>query len=144
MKTAILLAAALISTGCARAPAGTGPAAPPAESATLRLGEEARLGGLEVRALSIVEDSRCPSSVQCVQAGTVRLAIRLRDGAITREAVLRPGVPEPVGRGRGLWLIAACPYPERPAAIRPGDYRFRIAATAGISVTPPAHSCGPA
>jgi hypothetical protein len=144
MKTPILLAAALAFSGCAPAPADPGAAAAPPGSATLRLGGEARLGGIAVRALRLVEDSRCPASVQCVQAGTVRLAVRLRDGRTTREAVLRLGVAEPLGGGRALWLVAACPYPARPGAIRPADYRFRVAAAADLMGMPPGRECGPA
>lgn len=143
MKTAILLAAALIPSGCTRAPAAGGAAASPSGSATLRLGEEGRLGGVGIRALRVIEDSRCPASVRCVQAGTVRLAVRLADARGTREAVLGLGVTEQLGAGRSLRLVAVCPYPRAPGAIRPATYSFLIAGPEGAE-TPALHACPPA
>ena len=141
MKTHILLAAALVSSSCTTAPAASGPAPLPAGSANLRLGEEARLGDLSVRPLRIVEDSRCPASVQCVQAGTVRLAVRLSDRRGTREVLLRLGVGEPVAGGGSIRLLAACPYPRAPGAIRSADYSFLISAGADGAHSPASYPC---
>lgn len=130
---------ALSLTGCA---AGAG--ARPAEgSATLRLGESARVGGLAVRAFRVEEDSRCPASVHCVQAGTVRLAVALGTGG-GRHLVLRLDEPLEVERGRWLSLLAVCPAPRAPGAIRPADYRFILATAHGAPPAPLDHACPPA
>jgi hypothetical protein len=144
---AALAAAFLALAACASAPAEGGSAAPAgaAGESLVRIGEEVRLGGLSVRALRLVEDSRCPAGVQCIHAGTVRLAVRLSQSGTAREAVLRLGEPEPLGAGRFLWLSAACPVPAAPGAQPPpGAYRFLVAAGATLAQTPPDHHCGPA
>ncbi|MEA3017163.1 MAG: hypothetical protein QOI38_1885 [Sphingomonadales bacterium] len=141
MKTAILLAAALIFPGCAPSPADPGAAETSLESATLRLGEAARLRGVRVRVLRVVEDSRCPASVQCVQAGTVRLAARLSDERGTREVMLSLGVAEPLAGRRSLRLLAACPYPRAPGAIASADYSFLIATGADGAERPALYAC---
>ena len=145
VRRMVMAAAAFALLGCV--PAGTGAADPaPATGASIvRIGEEVRLGGLAVRALRLVEDSRCPLSVQCVHAGTVRLAVRLTEGGRTREAVLRIETPEPVAGGRYLWLVAACPVPREPGAQPPaGAYHFLVGAGANMTEVPLDHSCGPA
>ena len=78
---AALAAASLALAACASAPADGGNAAPEqaAGASLVRLGETVRLGGLSVRALRLVEDSRCPAGVQCIHAGTVRLAVRIEE-----------------------------------------------------------------
>jgi hypothetical protein len=136
------LAAATLAAGCASA--GSPPTGSPVQGISLAsLGEEVRLGGLSVRPLRIEEDSRCPASVQCIQAGTVRLAVRLVQAGRSRETVLRLGVAEPLGGGRFLWLVAACPYPARPGPIAPRAYHFLLAAGADMRAMPPDHDCGP-
>lgn len=42
-------------------------------SVTVRMGEKAEIGTFTIKPLQILEDSRCPVNVQCIQAGTVRL-----------------------------------------------------------------------
>jgi hypothetical protein len=138
-RIAAFAAAALAAAGCATA----GPVAPAQGTSTARLGQEVRLGGLSVRPLRVMEDSRCPASVQCIQAGTVRLAVRLRQAGRTRETVLRLGAAEPLGNGRFLGLAAACPYPGRPGPIPARSYRFVLVAGSNVAPMPPGGSCGP-
>ena len=109
----------------------------------VRLNETARLSGLEVTPISVTEDSRCPRGVQCIQAGTVRLAARVSDRAGGRTLALTLGVPV---RLQGGWtsLVQACPYPVHSSPIRPGDYRFTLMLTTAES--PPlidAGGCAP-
>ena len=89
------------------------------------LNETARLAGLEVTPLSVTEDSRCPSGVQCIQAGTIRIAVRISGGAGGRTLGLTLGVPI---RLEGGWtsLIQACPYPVHGRPTRPDDYLFTL------------------
>ncbi len=42
---------------------------------TLALGELASFKNISIRPTALVEDSRCPSNVQCIQAGTVRVRV---------------------------------------------------------------------
>ena len=108
----------------------------PTEAQTIGLGETARFDGFRVTASRVVEDSRCATGVQCIQAGTVRLEVRAGGGV----ALLSLGVPVRMG-SRWLSLTRACPYPVHGVPIRPADYRFTLLAS--LSDTPaPVHSEG--
>jgi hypothetical protein len=111
-----------------------------ADSATLALGSSARLGPLTVRALRLEEDSRCPESVQCVHAGTVRLRVAIGG----REAVLRLHEAHDLASGRWIELVAACPEPRVPGPIPPAAYRFRLLAANGPVAPPSPGPCPPA
>lgn len=63
-------------------PAPTGTTVPYG-SVTLSLGQEARFETVSIKPLSILEDSRCPKDVQCIQAGTVRVLLQRTRGAST-------------------------------------------------------------
>ena len=90
--------AALALAGCA-----TVPQAPGAVEA--RLGETVRLGGLAVRPIAVIEDSRCPRDVTCVWAGRLRL-----EAAISgMPAELTLGEPFALPRGGTVTLVAALP-----------------------------------
>lgn len=113
-------------------------AADSAQVRTIGLGETATFDGLNVRALQVAEDSRCPIGVQCIQAGTVRLEVEV---AGDRPA-LSLGAPIAAGR-HWLSLTRACPYPVDGTPIRPADYRFTLQLSA--SDAPPlvdSEGCG--
>ena len=104
------------------------------------LGGHARLGGLDLVPLRVEEDSRCPANVQCIQAGTVRLAVRIDARGARSESVLTLGERVPLAGGL-LTLATVCPYPVHPGAIAKGSYRFTF--TFSIPGRPPpiAPSC---
>lgn len=116
MKRFALLLGPLLLAACT-----TSPPAPP--SPTAALGQVATLDGIRVRPLKLLEDSRCPTNVQCAWAGRLRLLAELYgpDAAIQRELTL--GKPVAVSTGR-LSLIAAQPEPLAGAATDPAAYRF--------------------
>lgn len=91
---------------------GNGPTAP--------FGEIANLDGIRVRPLELVEDSRCPASVQCVWAGRVRIRAELI-GEGMRELTL--GEPAAVGGGM-LTLVDVRPGKRTPEAIPRRTYQF--------------------
>ncbi|HEX8645247.1 MAG TPA: hypothetical protein VF702_15160 [Allosphingosinicella sp.] len=128
MIRAIAMAAAAFSILACVPAAPRAPEVAPANTVVFaRFGEEVRPGGVRVQPLRIVEDSRCPQSVQCVHAGTVRIAVRVVEGGAARETVLTLREPEPVGGGRVLRLVGVCPHapaPGRPLAT--GAYRFQL------------------
>lgn len=87
------------------------------------LGETANLGGgLSVRPLEVIEDSRCPRNVQCVWAGRLRLRAEV-SGAV-RELTL--GEPLETRGGVLLFAIASpnawAQWPE--AEVPRPAYRF--------------------
>ena len=138
MKPALIALAMIAAPAVAACAASLGEAIPPREglAAAVALGERAAFGGgVAVTPVRIVEDSRCPIGVQCVQAGTVRLAVRIEERGSVREAVLTLEQPVRLGGGGFLTLAAVCPYPRHPGAIRPESYRFHFAL--GATAPPP-------
>lgn len=97
----------------------------------LRLGETASVDGPKVTPLRVVSDSRCPSNVQCVWAGELRVEVKVAigSGATTRELVL--GQPEAVADGK-LELVEGLPYPRHGEPIYPEDYRFGFTFQGGL------------
>ena len=96
--------------GCA-APAATGDGPPEqagaqAGAVSVRLGGTARLGDITVRPIAVIEDSRCPSDVQCVWAGRMRLRAAVSG---VGEAELILGQPFALPGGSTLILVAATP-----------------------------------
>ena len=123
MLRALTSAVAIVLAGCATADARP-PSTVPA--ATAGLGQRATLGKIAVTPLRVVEDSRCPTGVQCIQAGTVRLAARIRERGAGREAVLALGRPFRLADG-WLTLCAVRPHPAKAAPVARAAYRFGFA-----------------
>lgn len=88
-----------------------------------RIGETADLdGGLRVRPLEVLEDSRCPSNVDCVWAG--RLRLRLAVEGVGEFEVMDNG--EAVQTPRGVFALVAVspgPWADWPPE-RQAPYRF--------------------
>jgi hypothetical protein len=100
--------------------------------------ETARLSSLEVTPIRLIEDSRCPTGVVCIQAGTVRVEARVADGRGARTQILALGVPIALSGGWAK-LIRVCPYPVHNSPIRTNDYLFGVAMTT-LDVPPAAGS----
>ncbi len=87
------------------------------------IGQTADLGGgLRVRPLEVLEDSRCPQNARCVWAGRVRLRVSI-EGAGEREI---SSEEEAVQTPHGAFTLAAIlpgPWTDWPADQRP-PYRF--------------------
>ena len=88
-----------------------------------KFGETARAGILSVRPVALLEDSRCPASVQCVWAGQVRIRVEITDmmGRGMRELTL--GQPLQLDGGT-VTLVFVEPPKLVPGATEPGAYRF--------------------
>lgn len=43
---------------------------------------------ISITPLEVIEDSRCPAGVMCIQAGTVRLRVKLKAGSLETEQIL--------------------------------------------------------
>lgn len=86
--------------------------------------------GISIVPQEVLEDSRCPSDVQCVRAGTVRLSAQFAfdaTGATTTD-VLTLGVATTTG-GYRIELLSVDPVPKSDADINPQDYQFRFEVT---------------
>jgi hypothetical protein len=118
----IVLAALMLLAACVQTQAVEQPPAPTEQTAGIvfvDLGETADLGGgLRVRPLQVLEDSRCPEDVVCVWAGRVRLSVAI-SGVGERE--INSG--EPVATPRGAFVLAEVAPPRRRDGPPPA-YRF--------------------
>ena len=93
------------------------------------LGQRIYVDGPWVTPVNVLEDSRCPADVQCIQAGQVRLQVKIELGARTENAVLtwRPGDENEgvhVADGQ-LRLTDVQPAPTT-AQIADASYRFKF------------------
>jgi len=88
-----------------------------------RLGERVQVDGPAVTPREVLEDSRCPSDVQCVWAGRLRLRATIHLGSGDEDHVLLLGEQVQVADG-ALELAEAWPEPVVGGAITPADYRF--------------------
>ena len=132
--------AALLLTACASAPAATPDTSQLPEhirmdleqrDAALRepgvvaagLNQTADLsGGLRVRPLEVLEDSRCPQNARCVWAGRLRLRVNV-DGVGDREITLDEGAVETPHGAFSLVAVSPGPWTDWPEDQRP-PYRF--------------------
>jgi hypothetical protein len=83
------------------------------------------VGGLGVRITptQVVEDSRCPNGVQCIQAGTVRVRATLVSGLGTATPVFV--LDKPITTETEIvTLVAVSPVPTKDVTITNKDYVF--------------------
>ncbi len=103
------------------------PAPSPVEptTVTVAIGEPAHAHGVSVTPTKLLEDSRCPSDVVCIQAGTVRVEAMLVDGMGTSTMPFILGSTEPVtSEVASIYLIAVEPYPIASDPTEDASYRF--------------------
>ncbi len=81
--------------------------------------------GLDVKItpLSIVEDSRCPSNVQCIQAGTVKVKALLVSGMGTSTEIFELGKPITT-ESETITLIEVTPVKISTSSIILSQYQF--------------------
>lgn len=94
---------------------------------TLKLDQTPTVG-LLITPIAVLEDSRCPIDVQCIQAGTVRLNVRL-DGVFHQAAYQELKLNEPATVGvQTVTLIGVTPAPRstEPSASRDYSFTFSV------------------
>jgi hypothetical protein len=92
-------------------------------SVTARLGQGVSALNMTVTPLAVVEDSRCPTGVQCIQAGTVRVRVRLSSALGASEQVVALGGTMTT-EAESVKLVSVTPYPSSGSQIASADYRF--------------------
>ncbi len=116
-------------------PGQPGPTPPPAAqevtSGTVqaRINESVQLGNLTITPRAILEESRCPSGVQCIQAGTVRVRIDVASGLgqSTYTLALTQSITT---EAETITFVAADPYPVYQVPLNQSDYSFTFTAAA--------------
>ena len=89
----------------------------------LSLGEPGNVSGVQVLPLLLVEDSRCPSHVQCIQSGTVRVQAQIVSGMGTSTMVMELD-RSLTTEAEEVTLIDVTPVPREGVTIAPGEYTF--------------------
>lgn len=120
-----LTASAMLAnlSACAAVPVKPGAGAAPPQTFAAGFGTRVRADGIAITPLSMLEDSRCPADVQCIQAGTVRILITLEWRSTKSDVPI--GLEAPYNLGDGwLHLVAACPYPRLTVMHARSEYRF--------------------
>jgi hypothetical protein len=98
----------------------------PVQANSAAIGSSASMQGTTIGILGLVEDSRCPVDVQCIQAGTVR--VRTSVDALNRDFVFTLGQPQVVG-STTITLASVTPAQRySKQTVEPGDYRFSFTA----------------
>jgi hypothetical protein len=124
------------SAGGTGSPAGSGPGniggitnpgAPtssvPYQTGLMQLGTTYPIDTVKVTPLSVTEDSRCPQGVQCIQAGTVKVSVKIAYGIYSTTQTFTLGVPQSA-YGYTAELKSVQPAKQQGTVIKSSDYRF--------------------
>lgn len=87
------------------------------------LNQKSTIGNISITPSEILEDSRCPSDVQCIQAGTVRVRVRLERNKVTQTVDMKLNTAVTFS-GQSVELIEVTPGKVSTKTNAPGDYRF--------------------
>ncbi len=104
-------------------PPETTPRGPQSASVTAQIGQSIEILGITLTPLDILEESRCPSDVVCIQAGTLRMRAAILRGNTTTIQEFKLGTPVVVG-GTTFLLVTAIPEPVSTVVRNSADYQF--------------------
>lgn len=79
--------------------------------------------GIRIEPLKVIEDSRCPVDVQCIQAGRVRLEAQIVDGMGTSTETFIVGTPITL-EAASVTLVSVAPARYSQTNLKPSDYIF--------------------
>jgi len=97
----------------------------PAPAGPAGLGQVTAVDNLQVRPLELLEDSRCPASVQCIWAGQVRISAEIFSPGGREVREMTSGKPIAVAGGM-LALVDVEPPKHAPGATDARAYRFNF------------------
>ena len=92
---------------------------------TLSIGESGVFASTTLTIDRVLEDSRCPQKVQCIQAGTVRVNSVIVSDMGTSTLVLTLGETMTT-QTQQVTLVRVEPYPNAPGTIPQNEYRFEV------------------
>jgi hypothetical protein len=95
------------------------------KAVTTSLKEKVSFNNIFIQPFVITEDSRCPSDVQCIQAGRVVVALNIYslEGELILSKDIEEGTFFDIGNTK-ITLVKVSPYPVSTDEIEEGDYRF--------------------
>ena len=94
-----------------------------AQGTPVALGQSVWAGDTILTPLSVIQDSRCPVDVQCVQAGKLTVSTRITATHWKQTAPLTLGEPYEV-LGRTYELVSATPAKRSDRETQSSEYRF--------------------
>ena len=105
--------------------------APLNQEFTMKVGEDVVFKGedLEIRFLSVVEDSRCPKGEQCITEGKAKIELQLKRSQkqpVTMELNTSSGTQKANYDGYEVKIIGLEPYPKMGGSIKPADYVLTV------------------
>jgi hypothetical protein len=92
------------------------------------IGQTVSVQALSITPQTLLEDSRCPIDVVCIQAGTVRVTTKIVTSAGIESRDLKLSESVVVGNTT-LTLLEVSPGPISTKSITPSDYRFTFEIT---------------
>jgi hypothetical protein len=126
MNFAVLSILFLFLTGWAQQSCDTKDVAPGQEF-KLKVGQEMKVkeAGIKVSLNGVVEDSRCPTGVQCIWAGNGKVSVRLSKDKIepvSLELNTSAGPKSSTYQGYEVRLVSLDPYPKNGSTISKDAY----------------------
>ena len=112
---------------------------PSPSAITARIGQEVSALDVRITPLKVLEDSRCPIDVQCIQAGTVRLQARLVSGLGTAQQEFKLGQPITT-EAEEVTLATVTPAPKAGVKIAESEYVFTFTVVKRENTVAPVNS----
>ena len=93
-----------------------------------KLGQTVTIDGISITPISITEESRCPTDVQCIQAGTVIIKAKLSSDTSISETSLKLGNAISFSN-KYVTLDGVIPKPNTKFTTKDSDYSFSFSVT---------------
>lgn len=97
---------------------------------TIVVGEAKRINGIQLTLNKIVNDSRCPIGVQCIQAGWVTANVTLKNGSVQETVDVRSGAAPKIFNSFSVSLLKVAPEKSSTQEIKLSEYRLTFRADA--------------
>lgn len=97
-----------------------------AQTVTVKMEEKVSVLGVTIRPTDVLEDSRCPADVQCIQAGTVRVNTSLTSGLGTAPQIFSLNTPITT-ETETITLVEVMPLTKAAESIEAEQYQFVFA-----------------
>lgn len=105
------------------------PTSPGSGNVSAAIGKSVTAFGITITPLAVVEDSRCPQGVQCIQAGTVRVRVRITTALGSTESVMTLSGDPVSAASRSISFIGVAPV-KTQGTMSAANYNFTFAISA--------------